>query len=66
MFPVDLIAFGVPYALRHLAVGVPSGPRRACALVYNCLKNAELAQVCPMSGPSFRYPAAFLISFWNK
>ena len=66
MFLVDRTAFGLPYALGHLAFDVPSGRRRARSPVYICLKTAEIAQVCPMSGPSFRQLAAFRISFWSK
>jgi hypothetical protein len=39
---------------------------RACLLVYTCLSPPKIAPTCPMSDPSFRHLAAFLISFWNK
>jgi hypothetical protein len=66
MFPVDCIAFDLPYALRYLALDVPSGVRRACSQVYKCWKNAESAQVCPRSSPSFWHLAVFRISLWNN
>jgi hypothetical protein len=66
MFQIDRTAFGLPYALRHLEPDVPNATGRACSLVYNCSKNAEIVQVCPMSGPSEGTLAAFRMPFCNK
>jgi hypothetical protein len=38
----------------------------SCSLVYSCAKNAQSVQVCPMTGPTDRNVAPFLMSFWNK
>jgi hypothetical protein len=39
------------------------GPR---SLVQRFWRSAEINQVCPISGASFRQLDTFLISFWNK
>jgi hypothetical protein len=44
MFPVDRTAFGVIYALRHLAVDVSGGPKASMFTSIHMIKTAETAQ----------------------
>jgi hypothetical protein len=41
MFLVERTAFGLRDALRHLAFGVPSGPRRGAFTSVQVMTNAE-------------------------
>ena len=63
MFLVDRTAFGLHYALGHLAFDVLSGPCGSAFTSVQLLENAEIIQDRPMSGPSFRRLTAFRISF---
>jgi hypothetical protein len=57
---------GIPLMLTERGERANVQNERALFTVHRFWRNAEINQVCPKSGASFRQLDAFRISFWNK
>ena len=57
---------GFPLMLTEVGERANVQNERALFTVHKFWRNAEINQVCPMSGASFRQLDALRISFWDK